>query len=64
MKLLPLLGWVINDETGKYIYLYTDSPHEMANRKKAAHEFRKFYNELVTAKDRNPRELENFLNVN
>ena len=63
MKLLPLLGWVIN-ETGKYSYLHTDSPQEIANRKKAALEFRKFYNELATAKDRNPRELENFLNVN
>jgi hypothetical protein len=63
LKLLPLLGWSLN-ETGEYCYVYTYSPHEIANRKKAADEFRKFYNELATARERNPRDLERFLSVN
>ncbi|CAF2131884.1 unnamed protein product [Rotaria magnacalcarata] len=61
-KLLPLLGWLPND-AGEYCYCDTESPQEIACRKEAAREFRKFYNELATVKNKYPNQLENFLSV-
>ena len=62
LKLLPLLGWILS-ETGEYCYVYTESPDEIAHRKEAAREFRRFYNELATIRDRSPNQLEHFLSV-
>lgn len=61
--MLPILGWTLN-EKDEYWYVPTDIPHEMAHRQNAAREFRKFYNELATAKDRSPIDIERFLQVN
>ncbi|CAF1104687.1 unnamed protein product [Rotaria sp. Silwood1] len=62
LKLLPLLGWLPND-AGEYCYCDTELSHEIAHRQKAAREFRKFYNELATVKNRQPNQLEHFLSV-
>ena len=62
MELLPLLGWFLH-ETGEYCYELTESSDEIDHRRAAAREFRRFYNELATARDRHPSQLENFLNV-
>ncbi|CAF4741940.1 unnamed protein product [Rotaria socialis] len=61
-KLLPLLGWLPNN-AGEYCYCDTESPQEIECRKEAAREFRKFYNELATAKNKHPNQLENFLSI-
>lgn len=62
MELLPILGWFLN-ETGEYCYVYTEEADIIEHRRAAAREFRKLYNELATTRDRNPSQLEHFLNV-
>ncbi|CAF1016771.1 unnamed protein product [Rotaria sordida] len=62
LKLLPLLGWSPNS-IGEYCYCDTESLHEIAHRQEAAREFRKFYNELATVKNRQPNQLEHFLSI-
>ena len=60
--MLPILGWTLN-EKDEYWYVPPDVPQELAQRQNAAREFRKFYNELATAKDRPLIEVERFLQV-
>lgn len=62
LNLLPLLGWALNDK-GEYCFVDTNVSEDLTQREEAAREFRKFYNELATGKDRNVATIEKFLQV-
>jgi hypothetical protein len=62
LNLLPLLGWALNDK-GEYCFVNSNVSQDLTQREEAAREFRKFYNELATGKDRNVSTIEKFLQV-